>query len=414
MSKFKIKNSCRVCGSSDLHKFLDLGLTHLADRFLIDKQEMLNDLKFPLAVNVCGSCGWHQLTVVVDESLMYVENYPYDSRTTETGQKHWAELTIKAISLFERNKNEIKVLDIGSNTGALLSEFKIRGCKVLGIDPSIDACRIAQTFGIDSVVDFFDKTAVNKLIDESFYPDIITSTNSFAHTDDLSSWLSLVERILSPNGVLIIEAPHVLNLFTLNQFDTIYHEHLSYVSLTPLIKLFQSHNLTIFNVEEVDIHGGSIRIFAGKNQNVVNESVAKLASRESELRISNLTFLLDFAKSVEKNRDVLRDFLTNLVKSGKTIGILSAPAKGMTYFSYCGLSQYKILGISDKNPLKINKFAPGTGLRVITDAELIAIAPDYLLILAWNFKNEIISNMVKLGYRNKFIVGVPSLEVIDA
>ena len=144
MSKFKIKNSCRVCGSSDLHKFLDLGLTHLADRFLIDKQEMLNDLKFPLAVNVCGSCGWHQLTVVVDESLMYVENYPYDSRTTETGQKHWAELTIKAISLFERNKNEIKVLDIGSNTGALLSEFKIRGCKVLGIDPSIDAfCRLS-------------------------------------------------------------------------------------------------------------------------------------------------------------------------------------------------------------------------------------------------------------------------------
>jgi SAM-dependent methyltransferase len=414
MNKYKLKNSCRVCGSTDLQKFLDLGQTHLADRFLIDEQDMANDLKFPLAVNVCASCGWHQLTVVVDESLMYVENYPYDSRTTETGQKHWAELTEKAISLFKGIKNEIKVLDIGSNTGALLSEFKIKGCKVLGIDPSIDASRIAKTFGIENIVDFFGETSVDKLIDSNFYPDIVTSTNSFAHTDDLNRWLSLVERILSPNGVLIIEAPHVLNLFAFNQFDTIYHEHLSYVSLTPLIEFFRTHNLTIFDVEEVDIHGGSLRIFAGKNQKVVNKSVARIASKERELCISDLDFLLNFAKSVDKNREILIDFLAKLVDSGKTIGILSAPAKGMTYFSYCGLSQFKILGISDKNPLKINKFAPGTGLRVIPDAELIAIAPDYLLILAWNFKNEIISNMVKLGYRNKFIVGVPNLEVIDA
>jgi SAM-dependent methyltransferase len=414
MSMYEKKNFCRVCGSINLKSFLDLGQTHLADRFLTKAEDLDNDQKYLLSVNVCISCGWHQLSIVVDRSLMYEENYPYDSRTTETGQKHWAELTDKAISLIEESDHEIKVLDIGSNTGALLSEFKIRGCKVIGVDPSIDAFRIAQTFGIENIVDFFGSSAIDKLIQLNFYPDIITSTNSFAHTDDLSSWLYSVEKILSSKGVLIIEAPHVLNLFAFNQFDTIYHEHLSYVSLTPLIEFFKSHNLVIFDVENVDIHGGSLRIFAGKDRNIIDSSVANLVSRERESRISDLDFLLNFALTVEKNREVLREFLMNIEETGKTFGIVSAPAKGMTYFAYCGLSQFKISGISDKNPLKINKFAPGTGLKVITDAELVTIAPDYLLILAWNFKSEIIRNMVKLGYKNKFIVGIPNLEVIDA
>lgn len=414
MEMYKEQKLCRVCRSSDLRNFLDLGETHLADRFLIDSENVNSDPKFSLCVNVCLSCGWHQLTIVVDRSLMYEENYPYDSRTTETGQKHWSELADKAISLIEPSNNEIKVLDIGSNTGALLTEFKIRGCKVIGIDPSVDASRIAHSFGIDNIIDFFGSTAVSKLIDLGFNPDIITSTNSFAHTDDLSSWLYSVEKILSSQGVLIIEAPHVLNLFTYSQFDTIYHEHLSYVSLTPLIDLFASHNLVIFNVESVDIHGGSIRIFAGKDRKVIGQSVDKIVNKEKEYRIKELDFLLNFAKIVKSNREALREFLKKIEGTGKTFGIVSAPAKGMTYFAYCGLSQFKISGISDKNPLKIGKFAPGTGLRVITDSELVAIAPDYLLILAWNFKKEIIRNMVNLGYRNKFVVGIPSLEVIDA
>ena len=414
MDKYKVQNSCRVCGTNNLEKFLDLGKTHLADRFLFEAQDAINDEKFLLSVNVCMGCGWHQLSIVVDRSIMYEEDYPYDSRTTETGQKHWAKLTDKAISLIQEYDGEIKVLDIGSNTGALLSEFKVRGCKVLGVDPSIGACRIAHTFEIENIVDFFGSTVVDKLTELNFYPDIITSTNSFAHTDDLDSWLYSVERILNPKGVLIIEVPHVLNLFTFNQFDTIYHEHLSYVSLTPLIEFFKSHNLTIFDVESVDIHGGSIRIFAGKNRNIINESVANIVTRERDYRISNLDFLLDFAKKVDRNREALQEFLLKIDKEGKTIGIVSAPAKGMTYFAYCNLSQFEILGISDKNPLKINRFAPGTGLRVITDNELVTMAPDYLLILAWNFKNEIIRNMVKLGFSKKFIVCIPNLEVIDA
>lgn len=411
---YKVQKLCRVCRSSNLRNFLDLGETHLADRFLIDSKNVGPDPKFPLCVNVCLSCGWHQLSIVVDRSLMYEENYPYDSRTTETGQKHWSELAGKAISFIEQSDSEIKVLDIGSNTGALLTEFKIRGCKVIGIDPSVDASRIAHSFGIDNIVDFFGSTTVDKLLQMDFKPDIITSTNSFAHTDDLSSWLHSVEKILSWGGVLIIEAPHVLNLFTYNQFDTIYHEHLSYVSLTPLIDFFKSHNLVIFNVECVDIHGGSIRIFASRDRKVIEKSVDKIVSKEREYRIRELDFLLNFAKKVKTNRKALREFLIKIENTGKTVGIVSAPAKGMTYFAYCGLSQFKISGISDKNPLKIGKFAPGTGLRVISDRELVATAPDYLLILAWNFKKEIISNMVNLGYRNKFVVGIPSLEVIDA
>lgn len=414
MSYYKIQENCRICYSSQLVCFLDLGNTELADRFISKNDPRGQVLTFPLAINTCIDCGWLQLTVTVNPSLMYTKDYPYDSRTTETGRQHWSNLAMETINLIEKPIHEILVLDIGSNTGALLSEYKKLGCKVIGVDPSEEASEIAKNHGIENFVGFFDEQAVEFMTKLDFKPNIVTSTNSFAHTDDLDKWLLNVSNTISSNGLLIIEAPHGLNLLIENQFDTIYHEHLSYVLVTPLINFFKKHGFTIFHVKKLEIHGGSIRIYATKKIIEVYDSVQEFVEEETRYGITKIESLVAFTGRVKNNRKEIREFFYSLSKSRQTIGIITAPAKGMTYFAYCGLVDFNFLGISDKNPLKIGKIAPGTQMHVITDQELVEMNPDYLLILAWNFKKEIMSNIRNLGYKKKFIVGIPSLEVIDA
>lgn len=414
MTLYKILENCRICNSNQLICFLDLGITELADRFSLEHELPSQKLTFPLGINSCVNCGWLQLTVTVNPGLMYAKNYPYDSRTTETGRKHWASLAEETIGLIEKPIHKIMVLDIGSNTGALLSEYKKFGCRVIGVDPSVEASNIAKNHGIENYIGFFDEQVVHFLSKLDFKPDIITSTNSFAHTDNLNEWLLNVSKALDANGLLVIEAPHALKLLLENQFDTIYHEHLSYVFLSPLIKFFNKFGFSIFHVEELDIHGGSLRIYATTKAVEIDKSVQKLIDEETILGITKKESLVRFSKRVENNRNEIREFLSSISKTGKTIGIISAPAKGMTYFSYCGLSEFDFVGISDKNPLKIGKIAPGTGMRVITDQQLIELNPDYLLILAWNFKKEVVNNIRNLGFKKKFVVCIPSLEVIDA
>jgi SAM-dependent methyltransferase len=413
-SYFSEQLQCRICFSTKLETFLDLGVTELADRFSLTSESNITNLRFPLAVNICKTCGWIQLSITVDKHLIYRNDYPYDSRTTETGQKHWASLAIKAVQLFSDSKSQLRVLDIGSNTGALLSEFKRLKMQVLGIDPSVEAAKIAERHGINNFVGFFGKEAINYIKNLGFRPDIVVSTNSFAHIDNLYEWLSGVSEIISESGFLIIECPHVLELIRLNQFDTIYHEHLSYVSLSPLKKLFSGFNFKIFKVEKLPIHGGSIRIYATKQNIEAHGSVNDMIIEENEAGIRNFQTLKNFAKNVECVKRDIRQLLNELCESSKSVGIVSAPAKGMTFFTYCGLRDFEYLGISDKNSLKIGKYAPGTEMIVMSDKELVSKKPDYLLILAWNFKVEIMTNLQKLGFSKKFIIGIPKVEVIDA
>ena len=414
MKTYEDQNTCRVCNSENLRSVLDLGKTHLADGFFeIESKNGANEL-FPLILNVCINCGWHQLSITVNPALLYVDDYPYDSRTTDTGRKHWEDFAKSVVTEFFPNKKNVKVLDIGSNTGALLSEFKAIGCETLGIDPSHDAAKVAYGFGIENLEAFFDESVLKQLEMKNFSPDVITSTNSFAHTDDLRNWLKLAEQILINNGVLVIEAPHALELFQNIEYDTIYHEHLSYLSIAPLISLFEEMNLPIFHVEKNKIHGGSVRIYASKRDKVVVGSVSRFVQMELASKIYDIEFLEDFALKVASKKVEIKLLMSELQKNKKRVGVVSAPAKGMTFLSYNDLTDFELIGISDKNPMKIGKYAPGTGLRVVSDEDLLKLKPDYLLILAWNFKDEIIKNLRNMGYRNNFIVGIPDLEIINA
>jgi hypothetical protein len=398
---------CRICESSDLVQFLDLGNSPIADSFTDFDFSKDPNSRFPLAVNVCKACGWHQLTHVIEPEILYQQDYPYDSRVTKTGKLHWDSFAESVARNYRINQGDL-VVDIGSNTGALLDSFKNFSENVQGVDPSETAAKIAIQNAIPTVVSFFNRDSVLKIIESSGQARVVTATNSFAHVDDVLTWVDNIDLLLSPHGVLLIESPHVLELIKNNQFDTIYHEHLSYVSLTPLVDFFEKRNLHVIRVEKTQIHGGSIRIHISKNSSLRDGSVSEIIEEESKAGIFELENLLSFSNRVTNLRHKLQKMLSDISLGENSIGIISAPAKGMTMLNFLDLSELNIVGISDRSHLKIGKFAPGTGLRVLTDAQLLALEPNYLLVLAWNFAEEIIENIQAMSNKKlKFIIPIP-------
>lgn len=409
---FKSRNDCRLCKSTNLYAFLDLGVAPLADQFTLPSVKTEFE-KFPLQVSVCLNCGWHQLSVVVNPKKLYCQDYPYDSRTTETGELHWKEFASQAKFQISHIKKQVNVLDVGSNTGALLSQFKQLDCNVLGVDPSDVAAMEAKRYGIETVVSFFEPRLVVILNEIGFKPDLVVSTNSFAHVDDLDAWVSTADKILTPEGVIVIEFPHVLSLLRDNQFDTIYHEHLSYGSLGPLLPFFEKFGFKVYRVEKYPIHGGSVRIYLDRGYKNQEESVFCVIQEEKIAGISTSVVLNEFSIRVSQVRDSFKSKVESLVKDGFSIGIASAPAKGVTFSSVTELTRLPLVGISDKSNLKVGRCFPGTSIPVITDLELVNLKPDYIIILAWNFKGEIKSNLRRLGYTQNFITGIPHLEVVN-
>ena len=398
---------CRICESSDLVQFLDLGHSPIADSFTDFDFSKDPHSRFPLAVNVCKACGWHQLTHVIEPEILYQRDYPYDSRVTKTGKLHWDSFAESVARNYRINQGDL-VVDIGSNTGALLDSFKNFSENVQGVDPSETAAKIAIQNAIPTVVSFFNRDSVLKIIESSGQARVVTATNSFAHVDDVSTWIDNIDLLLSPDGVLLIESPHVLELIKNNQFDTIYHEHLSYISLTPLVNFFEKRNLHVIRVEKTQIHGGSIRIHISKSSSLRDGSVSKIIEEELEAGIFELENLSLFSNRVTNLRNKLQKMLSDISIGENSIGIISAPAKGMTMLNFLDLSELNIVGISDRSHLKIGKFAPGTGLRVLTDAQLLALEPNYLLVLAWNFAEEIIENIQSMSNKKlKFIIPIP-------
>jgi SAM-dependent methyltransferase len=404
------KLQCRICGSSDLVEYLNLGKIPVADNFT---NRPVLDLKFELAINLCQSCNWSQLSHLLDPIFMYQVDYPYDSRVTETGKTHWHEFANSIKSRYEL-VDGAHCLDIGSNTGALLSEFKHLNLSVLGVDPSQVACSEAKKFGIDTICNFFEEISEMVISDfaleEKF--SLITATNCFAHVDNLRSWTQLVSRFLKPQGVLVLEVPHILELIKKREFDTVYHEHLSYCSVTPLISFFNNMGLQIIHVEKRSIHGGTVRIHIAKTGIYpVEKSVEEILNQENSNSLDTPSTYLKFGDQIRVYRETFRKFLESY--SGLKFGIVSAPAKGVTFFHYMGLDDYPIIAISDKSNMKIGKFFPGTMHKVISDADLALLEPDVLLILAWNFAEEISESFKSLlNHEVEFMTAIPEIAII--
>ena len=401
---------CRVCDSERLACFLDLGYHPPSDQFR--KESQLNDpvTLYPLRVHICEDCGFCQLGYVVPPEILYQDNYPYESSTTETGKKHYHDFAASVVTDYGFGKGDLAV-DIGSNVGVLLEGFKQLDLNIRGVDPAPNICEIARGRGIPTINDFFGKNAAETILSEHGPASVITGTNVFAHVDDLNSFMEAIRILLHPKkGVFVIEAPHLLHLIRSLEYDTIYHEHLSYISIEPLVPFFARSGMEIIKVEQKDIHGGSVRIFVSTKGNYpVHKSVAEVIDMEKSEQLRDLSRLEDFARKVERNKAQLNSLLHKLKDEGKRIVGVSAPAKGMTLLNYCHIDRQILDYVTEKSKLKIGLYTPGGFIPVHPDSKLLEDRPDYALLLAWNFAEEIMRN--NQTYRDqggKFIIPIPS------
>jgi SAM-dependent methyltransferase len=399
-----------MCRSGALTRFLDLGDQPPADQFLFERQLSQPEPAYPLRVVVCADCGLSQLDYVVPPEILYCNDYPYESSTTAAGRRHWDEFAETVHRMRGLGGSDL-VVDVGSNVGVLLQMFAKRGVRVLGVDPAANIAAIANGHGVPTVVDFFSAAAAQRIRDAHGRASVITGTNVIAHIDDLHDLMRGVELLLTDTGVFILEAPYMIDLVQSLEYDTIYHEHLSYFSLKPLMRFFAQFGMEIFEVQRRDIHGGSFRVFvrrAGSSDQRVSGVIAELLAAEEREGIGNLERLQRFSRDVVQNRKDLLGLLANLKRSGKRIAGVSAPAKGMTLLNYCGIDRDMLDFVTEKSALKIGRYTPGKHIPVVADSALVDDPPDYALLLAWNFASEIMNNLREYSNKGgKFIIPIP-------
>ena len=405
--------TCRICNSANLVQFLDLGFTPPADRFLRKEQMREPEIYYPLEVMLCSDCGHVQLSQVVSSEVLYRHDYPYESSITKSGQVHWTEFARTVTQRLALDAKDL-VVDIGSNVGVLLEAFRENGTRILGVDPASNIVRIAEKRGIETLNEFFNVDVAKRILKEKGNATVITGTNVFAHVDDLKSFMMAVNLLLNERGVFIFEAPYFVNLVKNLEYDTIYHEHLSYLSVKPLIPFFKCFGMEIFDVEQRDIHGGSFRVYVARmGKMTVSPVVSDLVKMEEKEEVHTLKVLSRFAEAVRQNRRDLLWLLQRLKHENNRIAAVSAPAKGMTLLNYCHIGTETLDFVTEKSTLKIGRFAPGTHIPVLSDDELVRQMPQYALLLAWNFAEEIMKNLDEYRRKGgKFIIPIPTPKIV--
>lgn len=405
---------CRMCKSNNLTQFLDLGFMPPADQFRRKEQLYEPIVFYPLEVMMCMDCGLAQLSYVVSPEILYRHDYPYESSMTKTGQRHWAEFARTTTERLKLRADDL-VVDIGSNVGVLLEAFRANGTRILGVDPASNIVLIAQKRGIETMNDFFSIDVAHRILKEKGHATVITATNVFAHVDDLDAFIRAADTLLNEHGVFIFEAPYFVNLVNSLEYDTIYHEHLSYLSVKPLLQFFKPFGMEIFDIQQRDIHGGSFRVWVTRAGRMpISPVVAEFVKREEDMGVHTLKVLNEFSLAVQQNRQELIWLLRRLKRDGKQLVGVSAPAKGMTLLNYCRIGTETLNFVTEKSTIKIGRFTPGTHIPVVSDNELIRQVPDYALLLAWNFAEEIIENLRAYRERGgKFIIPIPQPRVVE-
>jgi SAM-dependent methyltransferase len=403
-----------MCNGVELTQFLDLGFTPPADQFLRKEQLREPEIYYPLPVVICSGCGLVQLGHVVSPEILYRRDYPYESSITRTGRNHWSEFANTTVKSLGLGSNDL-VVDIGSNVGTLLEAFRAAGTRILGVDPASNIVRIAEKRGVETINEFFSEDVARRIASEHGKAATITGTNVYAHVDDLAAFMRAIDILLTPGGVFIFEAPYLVNLINHLEYDTIYHEHLSYLSVKPLIAFVQRFEMEVFDIQERDIHGGSFRVFISrKGKMPISPVVAEFLTREEKLGLYDLGQLQKFSAAVSQNREDLTWLLKSLKHEGKRICAVSAPAKGMTLLNYCRIGTDTLDFVTEKSTLKIGRFTPGAHIPVVPDDELLQQNPDYALLLAWNFAEELMENLKDYRQRGgKFIIPIPHPRIVD-
>lgn len=404
---------CRMCRQDRLTTYLDLGFQPPSDEFRRKDQLLEPVTYFPLQVALCGECGLSQLTHVVSKEKLYRHDYPYEASTTATGRKHFDRFAAEVSERLGLKKDAL-VIDVGSNVGVLLDGFKARGARVLGVEPAPNIAAIAEKRGVETLNEFFSSDVARQIRASRGPAALITGSNVYAHVDDLVDFMKGVDHLLAPDGVFIFESPDALEMVRHLEFDTIYHEHLSYLSVKPVVSFVKAFGMEVFDVHRQTIHGGSIRVFiARKGARPVAPSVAEHLKAEADYKLHDLETMKEFSRRVEATRDELLWLLRKLRHEGHHIAALSAPAKGMSLLNYLRVGRETIDFATEKSQLKIGRFTPGAHIPVLPDSELLARMPSHALLLAWNFADEIMANMAEYKARGgKFIIPIPSPRVV--
>lgn len=402
------REDCRLCHAREMEAFLDFGMHPHSDGFPSAEQLKEPEATFPLTTEVCRKCGQVQINYIVSPEYLYGGDYFYDGAITETGRTHFRNMAKGLVERFAIAKDRLAI-DIGSNVGVLLAGFKEQGLRVQGIDPTPRMTKIAIEQGLDTLTEIFSTDAAKRIVALKGKAAVITGTNVIAHIDDMDDLVTGVKELLDEDGVFVIEAPYLRTLIEGMEYDTIYHQHLSYFSVKPLQAFFARTGLELFDVVRTTIHGGSIRLFVGRpGKHEITQTVATMCTEETDLKLHDLKRLHDFGAAAIEHRRSLVKLLTELKEQGKTIAGIGAPAKGSTLLNFCGLNRWVLDFTTEKNKYKAGRFTPGTHVPILTDDELIRRKPDYALILPWNFAPEIMKNLK--AYQDaggKFIIPIP-------
>lgn len=408
------KDLCRFCQKELQHTFLDLGISPLANSFI--KEENLQKMEpfYPLHAYVCQNCYLVQLKQFESPSQIF-SDYAYFSSFSESWLIHAHNYVKMAIANFNLTCDS-QVVEIASNDGYLLQYFNNEKIPVLGIEPAENVAAVAEEKGIPTVVDFFGKSLSEKMVEKGKQADLIVANNVLAHVPDIHDFVSGLKILLKKQGVITIEFPHIMKLISQKQFDTIYHEHFSYFSLLTVKHILFSHGLKIFNVEQLPTHGGSLRIFVNHSEDVsrpISSSVISLIIKEQEFGIERLQTYLKFSEEIKQLKLEILKFFLEIKQNGKQIVGYGAPAKGNTLLNYCGVGKEFISYTVDRNIFKQGKYLPGTRIPIKDPEEIRKTKPDYLLILPWNLKEEIMEqNSFISEWGGRFIVTIPEIEVI--
>lgn len=411
-----MSGSCRFCSTPLEHTFCDLGMSPLSNSYINPDEKKTQESFYPLHAYVCSSCFLVQLDEFESPQEIFGE-YAYFSSYSDSWLAHCRQFAECMQSQLELDASSC-VIEIASNDGYLLQYFASAGIPVLGIEPAANVAAVASEKGIPTIVKFFGVDIAQELARSGQQADLLLGNNVLAHVPDINDFVAGLAIALKPDGVITMEFPHLLQLIRNNQFDTIYHEHFSYFSLLSVERIFGAHNLQIYDVEELATHGGSLRIYARHANNAdddaVSDRIMGLRSTEADAGLSELDTYSEFNQRIQGAKDTLREFFIAAKNAGKRVAAYGAPAKGNTLLNYCGIGKDLIDFTVDRSPAKQGRLLPGTRIPVFAPEKLLDEKPDYILILPWNIKDEIMEKMQHVrDWGGKFVVPIPAVEVIE-
>jgi SAM-dependent methyltransferase len=406
---------CRHCKTELTLPLMDLGSAPPSNAYLTQKTLKVPEKWFPLKVLVCKECWLAQTEDYASAEELFDADYAYFSSVSTSWLKHAEKYVSDMINRFNLNAQS-HVVEVASNDGYLLQYVKAKGIPCLGVEPTVSTAEAARKKDIQIVDEFFGVALARKLVAKGLQADLTVANNVLAHVPDINDFVSGFALLLKPNGVATFEFPHIMQMIKHAQFDTIYHEHFSYLSLTSVNQIFNKNGLQVFDIQEIPTHGGSLRVFAQRKhngQNKMSEAVTNLLSLEEKIGIKSAAYYKNFQQRADDIKNDLTAFLIKAKKENKKILAYGAAAKGITLINYAGIRPDLLPFVVDRNPSKQNKYLPGSRIPIVNEKLILEERPDYVLILPWNLKSEITEQLSYIReWSGQFVVAIPTLDVL--